>query len=101
MRGMTDVPPVLIVCGAGIVSGKEIVSLHLARGLRDAGWNPQFVTSKWSDGEFVRRLEKEGFKYQRLRIGIISASLRIVPLLMTLDQLSYWPALAYGYSRFI
>jgi glycosyltransferase involved in cell wall biosynthesis len=99
MRGMKRVPTVLIVCGAGIVSGKEIVSLHLARGLRDAGWNPEFVTSSWSDGEFVRRLEQDGFKYQRLRIGFISASLRLGPLLMTLDQLRFWPALAYRYTR--
>ena len=90
-----------IVCGAGIVSGKEIVSLHLARGLRGAGWNPEFATSTWSDGEFVRRLEQDSFKYQRLRIGFISASLRLDPILMTLDQLRFWPALAYRYTRLI
>ena len=89
------------MCGAGIVSGKEIVSLHLARGLRDAGWNPEFVTSSWSDGEYVRRLKHDGFKYQRLRMGFISASLRLDPLLMTLDQLRFWPALAYRYTRLI
>ena len=37
---------VLMVCGAGLVSGKEIVCLLLARGLRDAGWNPEFMTSR-------------------------------------------------------
>lgn len=94
-------PNVQIVCGAGIVSGKEIVSLLLARGLRETGWNPEFVTSRWGDGEFVSRLEQQGFKYRSLRIGFISASFRIVPLLMTLDQLRYWPALAYGYNRLI
>ena len=97
MRGVTASATVIIVCGAGFVSGKEIVSLSLARGLRDAGWNVEFVTSQWGDGEFVRRLEQDGFKYQRLRIGFISASLRIKPLMMTLDQMRYWPALACGY----
>jgi glycosyltransferase involved in cell wall biosynthesis len=101
MRGMKRVPTVLIVCPAGIVSGKEIVSLHLARGLCDAGWNPEFVTSSWGDGEFARRLEQDGFKYQRLRLGFISASLRLDPLLMTLDQLRFWPALACRYTRLI
>jgi glycosyltransferase involved in cell wall biosynthesis len=96
---MTSVPAVLIVCGAGIVSGKEIVSLHLARGLRDAGWNPQFVTSKWGSGDFVRRLENDGFAYQRLPLGFISKSLRVEPMLMTLDQLRYWPSLAHGYVQ--
>lgn len=92
---------VQIVCGAGIVSGKEIVSLHLARGLRDAGWEPQFMTSNWGDGEFVRRLENDDIPYQRLRLGFISTTLRVAPLLMTLDQLRYWPALVYGYLRII
>ena len=89
------------MCGAGLVSGKEIVSLLLARGFRDAGWNVGFITSRWGDGEFIRRLERDGFEYQRLRIGFISASLRIAPLIMTLDQLRYWPALAYGYGCLI
>ena len=92
---------VQIVCGAGIVSGKEIVSLLLARGLRDAGWNPEFMTSPWGDGEFVRRLEQDGFNYRLLRLGFISASLRREPLLMTLDQIRYWPSLAYKYSRLV
>src|SRR5450755_3052266 len=99
MLGMTCVPTVLIVCGAGIVSGKEIVSLHLARGLRDAGWTSRFLTSEWGDGEFVRRLEHDGFRYQCLRLGFISASLCVEPMLMTLDQLRYWPSLAFGYVR--
>ena len=101
MRGTMSAPTILVVCGAGIVAGKEIVSLHLARGLRDAGWEPQFMTSNWGDGEFVRRLEHDDIPYQRLRLGFISASLRVAPLLMTLDQPRYWPALVYGYLRII
>src|SRR5258705_8025120 len=33
-----DMNTIELVCGAGIVSGKEVVSLLLAQGLRDAGW---------------------------------------------------------------
>jgi hypothetical protein len=54
-------PKVVIVCPAGIVAGKEIISLALARGLRAQGWDPEFVTSSWNDGEFIRRLESEYF----------------------------------------
>ena len=90
-----------IVCGAGIVSGKEIVCLHLAHGLRDAGWNVEIITSSWGDGEFVRRLEQDGLKYRRLRIGFISKTFRVEPMLWTLDQLRYWPLLAYKYGRLI
>src|SRR5262249_7304336 len=90
-----------IVCSAGIVSGKEIISLHLARGLRASGWDVEFMTSRWGDGEFARRLKHDQFKFQLLRLGFISASLRLAPILMTLDQARYWPALAYKYYRLI
>jgi glycosyltransferase involved in cell wall biosynthesis len=90
-----------IVCGSRIVSGREIVSLLLARGLRDAGWNPEFMTSLWGDGEFVRRLKQDDFSYRLLRLGLISASLRREPLLMTLDQMRYWPSLMYKYSSLV
>jgi hypothetical protein len=58
MYEMVSAPTILIVCGAGIVSGKEIVSLHLARGLRDAGWNLEFVTSSWGDGDLSAALSR-------------------------------------------
>jgi glycosyltransferase involved in cell wall biosynthesis len=92
---------VSIVCAAGMVSGKEVVSLALARGLRSAGWDPRFVTSRWSNGDFVRRLQCDGFPFELLRLGFVSASLRTEPLLKTLDQMRYWPALAYGYRRLV
>src|SRR5437763_14112957 len=92
---------VCIVCGAGMVFGKEMASLTLARGLRDGGWDPRFVTSWWNDGDFVRRLQRESFPFGQVWLGFISASLRIKPILMTLDQMRYWPALAYRYNRLI
>jgi glycosyltransferase involved in cell wall biosynthesis len=100
---MSDVATgtVCIVCGAGMVSGKEVISLSLARGLRSAGWNPQFITSRWNDGDFIRRLQGDGFSFGLLRLGFISATLQPAPLLMTLDQMRYWPALAYGYTRLV
>ncbi len=101
MRERMQTSTILIVCGGGIVSGKEIVCLNLARGLRDVGWQPEFLTSSWSDGEFVRRLEHDGFRYLRLRMGFISLTLRLHPLLMTLNQLRFWPMLIHGYNRVV
>ena len=98
---MSGAATVCIVCGAGMVSGKEVISLSLARGLRKAGWNPQFITSRWNDGDFVRRLQGDNFSFELLRLGFISASLQAAPLMMTLDQMRYWPALAYGYTRLV
>jgi glycosyltransferase involved in cell wall biosynthesis len=88
---------VLLVSPAGIVAGKEIISLALARGLRDQGWDPEFVTSNWNDGEFIRRLESEEFEYHLLRLGYISTSPRLRSMTMTLHQLSYWPSLVVRY----
>jgi hypothetical protein len=43
---------VAIICGAGIVSGKEVMALELGKGLRDVGIEVQYVTSRWARGEF-------------------------------------------------
>jgi glycosyltransferase involved in cell wall biosynthesis len=94
-------PTAIMIVGAGIVSGKEIVSLNLANGLRANGWNVKLLTSRWGDGEFVRRLEAEKFDYRRLWLGFISASLRWSPFVMTLDQLRRWPHLIIRYVQII
>jgi glycosyltransferase involved in cell wall biosynthesis len=90
-----------MVCAGGIVSGKEIASLMVAAGLRSAGYQLEFITSHWNDGQFLLRLQESGFKYQELRLGFLSASLRLDPMLMTLDQMRYWPALTIGYARLL
>jgi glycosyltransferase involved in cell wall biosynthesis len=92
-------PKVLIVCPAGIVSGKEIISLALARGLRAKGWDPEFVTSSWNDGDFIRRLESEELKYTLLRLGFISISPHLKQLAMSIEQLRHWPTLIARYLR--
>src|SRR5262245_9200462 len=98
---MTRSNKVLIVAPAGLVGGKEVISLTLARGLRDAGWDPEFVTSRWNNGEFVRQLEAEKFTYHLLWLGFISASLQKDSLLMTCDQIRRWPELAFGYRSLV
>jgi glycosyltransferase involved in cell wall biosynthesis len=92
---------VQIVCGAGYVSGKETVALWLARGLRDAGWKPRFLTSRWHDGEFQARLKPEGFEFEIIPIGFISATLRLQPIRDTLIQLRHWPTLAFRYRKIV
>lgn len=92
---------VQIVCGAGIVSGKEIVCLHLARALRDAGFDAQVITSHWADDEFVKRLDARKFVFRRLWLGFVSTALRRDTIRWTLGQLRRWPALVAGYRRII
>jgi glycosyltransferase involved in cell wall biosynthesis len=101
LSGKMKVTKILIVCGAGIVAGKEIMALTLGRALREQGCDPEFVTSNWCDREFMRRMDCDNFKYYQVRIGYISLSLRIRALTMTLDQLRYLPSLFFNYFTVI
>lgn len=92
---------VAIICGAGIVSGKEIMALELGQGLRDAGVEVHFLTARWGNGEFARRVGALGFAVERMWLGFISATLRLKPLWWTTDQLLHWPALFLSYRRFL
>src|SRR5437764_14450464 len=51
-----------IICGAGIVSGKEIMVLELTIGLREQGYIVDVVTSSWGSREFPRRCENMGVR---------------------------------------
>jgi glycosyltransferase involved in cell wall biosynthesis len=81
------------------VSGKEVMALELAIGLRSSGQRIEFVTSSWGNGDFVRRLEAEGLPAHPIRLGFISATLTLAALRMTLHQVCYWPALVTSYLR--
>lgn len=86
--------------GGPVIAGKEIVSLVLARGLRDRGFCTVWITSHWEGkGDFVAILRAEKFEFYRLRLGFISISLSWKPIIWTLDQLRYWPALIFGYAK--
>jgi glycosyltransferase involved in cell wall biosynthesis len=91
----------LIVCGAGIYSGKEVMSLELALGLANRGSTVSFVTSCWNNGDFVNRLKPSGLLAYSLPIGFISATLTRKCLLMTAEQMWRWPELAWRYSRLL
>jgi len=88
---------VFVVCGAGIISGKELIALSLAKGLRDHGWAPEFITSIWGDRDYVQRLQAAGFSVRRARLGFFSLSLNSLLLKMTLHQLAFWPSLLLSY----
>lgn len=91
----------MIVCAAGMVSGKEIVSLTLARELRRKGWDVEFITSRWGRPEFRDLLEENGFTHHMLWLGFIAMALRWRPMAMTLDQMMRWPALVLGFQRLL
>jgi len=92
---------IAIICGAGYVSGKEIMALELAEGLHDNGQSVNCITSQWGDGDFVGRLSTRALPYRRMRLGFISATLTWDAMRMTLDQLWRWPRLILDYFIFL
>ena len=90
-----------IICGAGIVSGKEIMVLELCGGLREQGHAVEVVTSFWSDGSFASRVRALGARVHVMRIGYIAAKLNWPCIRMTLHQLIFWPGLLLRYGPFL
>jgi glycosyltransferase involved in cell wall biosynthesis len=91
--------PILIVCGAGYVSGKEVMALELGQGLVRNGQSVSFITSFWNNSDFSNRLKVAGLPTQVLHLGFISATLTAECLRMTAEQIWYLPALLWGYAR--
>ena len=92
---------IAIVCGGGIVSGKEIMVLELARGLQTSGHDIRVVVSFWTDGTFVSRLNTAGISHYPVWFGFISATMRLDCLYMTAAQILRWPQLLASYRRFL
>lgn len=92
---------ITIVSRAENVSGKEIMSLELGEGLRDAGHQVRYVTSRWNDGNYMARLHALGLPGLRMDLGSISATLDRMSLWMTLRQLVRLPGLWADYRRFL
>ena len=91
----------LIICGAGMVSGKEIMALELGEGLIKRGRSVHFITSFWNNGDFPKRLEQLQIPTHILPIGFISATLTKRCVEMTLEQVRRWPSLLWRYANLV
>lgn len=92
---------VVIICGAGYVSGKERMALFLLKKLKEHDINVCCITSIWGDGDFNKMLDAEQIAYVQMPIGFISKVFGVKPILMTLHQLLFLPKLWIKYNRFI
>jgi glycosyltransferase involved in cell wall biosynthesis len=90
---------ILFICGAGIVSGREIATLNLMQGLRERGHDVRCIASTWGDGKLVERLAAAGVPSISLPLGFISKTLSWSAVWMTLDQLRRVPRLWLGFRR--
>lgn len=89
----------MFVCGAAYVSGKEVMTLELLRGLKQTPIETHAITSVWNNGDFIRALDEMGVGHTQMPLGFISATLRWSPMKMTADQILRWPLLLRRYRR--
>ncbi len=92
---------ILFICGAGIISGREIATLNLIEGLRRRGHDVHCVASTWGDGKLAERLKAQGVPFVSLPLGFISKTLSWSAAWMTLDQLRRVPRLWLGFRRYL
>jgi glycosyltransferase involved in cell wall biosynthesis len=92
---------IVFICGAGIVSGREIATLNLMQGLRGRGHDVRCIASTWGDGKLAERLEAAGVPFISLPLGFISKTLTASAAWMTLDQLRRVPRLWLGFRRYL
>ena len=92
---------IVIICGAGYISGKEKIMFSLLKGLAEEGDEVHCITSKWSNGQFEDLLIKGEINYSKIRLGFISKTMNWSSFRMTMEQLIYWPKLLFDYKRII
>lgn len=90
---------ILVVCGAGTVYGRELITLSLIAGLRDRGHEVTCLTTTWGDGKFARLLDQHSISYTSLPLGFISKAISWSAIWMSLDQIRKLPALWLGYRK--
>lgn len=82
------------ITASSFISGKEIVTLQVARILRQAGCRIFFMLNNWSDGRFAAQITEEGFEHAAAKLGWVYFR----KLRWTLDSLWHWPR-AYSTVR--
>lgn len=92
---------IIIICGAGYISGKEKIMFSLLKGLAAEGDEVYCITSRWSNGQFEDLLIGGHINYSKMRLGFISKTLNWKSIRMTMDQLIYWPKLLVDYKRIL
>jgi len=85
---------ILVVIGGSYVSGLEVVTLHLIKGLKDAGHEIRCLVNGWNDNHFKRLLDDLDVPYDEVKLGW----LYITKPFWTLDTLVHLPG-AYLKSR--
>jgi glycosyltransferase involved in cell wall biosynthesis len=78
---------ILFFIGGSYVSGLEVVTLHLIKGLKENEYEIQCIISGWNNGDFKERLRALDVKYHEIKLGWIY----IRKPLWTIDSLIHYP----------
>jgi glycosyltransferase involved in cell wall biosynthesis len=92
---------ILFVLGAGIISGKELITLSLMEALCERGHEVQCLTSTWGSKEFGETLAARKIPYRRTPLGFISKTFSWPVLRMNIGQLVTMPRLWWQYRRYL
>jgi glycosyltransferase involved in cell wall biosynthesis len=90
---------IIIICGAGYISGKEKIMFSLLKGFAKAGDEVFCITSAWNNGQFEELLLSADIGYAKLRLGFISKTFNWQAFQMTLNQVVCWPKLLYDFRK--
>lgn len=85
---------ILVVIGGSYVSGLEVVTLHLIKGLKASGHEVRCLVNGWNDNQFKGLLDDLKVPYEEAKLGW----LYITKPLWTIDTLIHLPG-AYLKSR--
>lgn len=92
---------IIVICGAGYVSGKEKIMLSLLKGFKERGHEVYCITSAWGNGQFEEMLISENISYSKIRLGFISKQMDWKAFLMTMAQLRYLPKMYFDFRRIV
>lgn len=88
---------ILFFSSGSYVSGKEIVTLSIIKGLKVKGHEVRCVISGWNDGDFKNRLHELGIEYCEVKLGFVY----ITKPLWTLDTIIHFPGAVYKVLKYI
>ena len=86
---------ILLLCNGSIMGGAEIISLSVAKYLKERGHQVFCIVSGWSSSEFIKELEAMGVGYEKIKLGFLYLRKPI----WTIDTLMHYPRALFKFIK--
>jgi glycosyltransferase involved in cell wall biosynthesis len=86
---------ILVIAGGTYVSGAEIVTLEVIKGLKQKGFDLHCMVSGWNDGDFIERLNELNIPYTAIKLGWYYTS----KIWWSLDSLVHYPKAIWDFIK--